>query len=128
MPPTCQRHASLSCRFCQREGGSGFFECRFGDPGENSLGSFESIEANRVTKRPDLRRIIVAVDSSRTKGDDDGADEISIVVVGSWLTQRPFLEDARLVALGTDRNIPRVATSSGRQSSRLGWREKLPTS
>ena len=26
MPPTCQRHTSLSCRLCQREGGAGFLE------------------------------------------------------------------------------------------------------
>jgi phage terminase large subunit-like protein len=49
----------------------GFGEGKFGDVGENALWSFETLETYRVNRRPDLRRIIVAVDPSGTKGNDE---------------------------------------------------------
>ena len=75
-----------------------FWEGRFGDVGENSLWSFELIETYRVSSRPDLRRIIVAVDPSGTKGADAG-DEVGIVVVGLGLDGAAYvLEDASVKA------------------------------
>jgi predicted phage terminase large subunit-like protein len=76
-----------------------FWEGRFGDVGENALWSFELIETYRVSKRPDLRRIIVAVDPSGTKGDTDDGDYIGIVVVGLGLDGAAYvLEDASVKA------------------------------
>jgi predicted phage terminase large subunit-like protein len=67
--------------------------------GENALWTFEGIETYRVTKAPDLRRIIVAVDPSGTKGDVDGGDHIGIVVVGLGLDGQAYvLEDASVKA------------------------------
>ena len=73
-----------------------FWEGRFGDVGENALWTFELIEKHRVTKAPNLRRIIVAVDPSGTKGgDDDRSDHVGIVVVGLGLDGECYvLEDA----------------------------------
>ena len=71
-----------------------FWEGRFGDIGENALWTFELIENHRVTTRPDLRRIIVAVDPSGTKGADAG-DHVGIVVVGLGTDNHAYvLEDA----------------------------------
>lgn len=75
-----------------------FWEGRFGTIGENALWTFELIETYRVTQRPDLRRIIVAVDPSGTKG-DDGSDHVGIVVVGLGLDGHAYvLEDATVKA------------------------------
>ena len=62
--------------------------------------SFEQIETYRVSVRPDLRRIIVAVDPSGTKGGDlDGGDHVGIVVVGLGLDGNAYvLEDASVKA------------------------------
>jgi hypothetical protein len=76
-----------------------FWEGRFGDVGENALWTFEQIETHRVTRHPDLLRIIVAVDPSGTKGDSDGGDHIGIVVVGLGLDGMAYvLEDASVKA------------------------------
>jgi phage terminase large subunit-like protein len=62
------------------------------------LWSFELIETYRVTKHPNLRRIIVAVDPSGTKGDDEG-DELGIVCVGLGLDGAAYvIEDATVSA------------------------------
>ena len=75
-----------------------FWEGRFGDIGENALWSFELIETYRVAAAPDLRRIIVAVDPSGTKG-DDGGDAVGIVVAGLGLDGDAYvLEDASVKA------------------------------
>jgi predicted phage terminase large subunit-like protein len=74
-----------------------FFEGRFGEIGENALWSFELIETYRKSARPDIRRTVVAVDPSGTKG--DGGDEIGIVVVGLGLDGEAYvLEDASVKA------------------------------
>ncbi|HXF55287.1 MAG TPA: phage terminase large subunit [Hyphomicrobiaceae bacterium] len=71
-----------------------FWDGRFGDVGENALWSFEVIETYRRSVSPDLRRIVVAVDPSGTKG-DDGGDTVGIVVVGLGLDGEAYLlEDA----------------------------------
>jgi predicted phage terminase large subunit-like protein len=76
-----------------------FWEGKFGQIGENALWTFEGIETYRVTKHPDLRRIIVAVDPSGTKGGEDGGDYIGIVVVGLGLDGAAYvLEDASVNA------------------------------
>lgn len=52
------------------------------------------IDSQRVTAAPELRRIVVAVDPSGTRG-DDGGDDIGIVVVGLGVDGRGYvLEDA----------------------------------
>jgi len=76
-----------------------FWEGRFGEVGEGQLWTFESIEAHRVSVRPDLRRIIVAVDPSGTKGGIDAGDHIGIIVVGLGLDGNAYvLEDASVKA------------------------------
>ena len=76
-----------------------FWEGRFGDIGEGQLWTFETIETYRKTVRPDLRRIIVAVDPSGTKGAEDGGDFIGIVVVGFGLDGNAYvLEDCSVKA------------------------------
>jgi predicted phage terminase large subunit-like protein len=76
-----------------------FWEGKFGSVGKNALWSFELIETYRVTTRPDLRRIIIAVDPSGTKGGDDGSDEVGIVVVGIGIDGEAYvLEDASVKA------------------------------
>ena len=77
-----------------------FWEGRFGAIGENALWTFEGIETYRKTVRPDLRRVIVAVDPSGTKGGDvDGGDLVGIVVVGLGLDSNAYvLEDASVKA------------------------------
>ena len=76
-----------------------FWEGRFGDIGENALWTFEGIETYRVQKRPDLRRIIVGVDPSGTKGSEDGGDYVGIVVVGLGLDGHAYvLEDCSVKA------------------------------
>jgi predicted phage terminase large subunit-like protein len=76
-----------------------FWEGRFGDIGENCLWSFEMIDKCRVKERPELRRIIVAVDPSGTKGSADAGDHVGIVVVGLGLDGDAYiLEDASVKA------------------------------
>jgi hypothetical protein len=52
---------------------------------EHALWSFELIETYRKSVRPDLRRIIIGVDPSGTKGSEDRGDHVGIVVVGLGL-------------------------------------------
>jgi len=52
------------------------------------------IDANRVNEAPEMRRIVVAVDPSGTRG-DGGGDDIGIVVAGLGVDGRGYvLEDA----------------------------------
>jgi predicted phage terminase large subunit-like protein len=75
-----------------------FYEGKFGSVGENALWTFELIENHRVQKRPDLRRIIIGVDPSGTKGADEG-DHVGIVVVGIGLDGDAYvLEDCSVKA------------------------------
>ena len=75
-----------------------FWEGKFGAIGENALWDFELLETYRVQKRPDLRRIIVAVDPSGTKGADSG-DHVGVVVCGLGLDGHAYvLEDASVKA------------------------------
>ena len=75
-----------------------FWDGKFGDVGENALWSFELIETYRVKVAPDLRRIVVAVDPSGTKG-DDGGDTVGIVVAGLGIDGEAYiLEDASVKA------------------------------
>lgn len=60
-----------------------FWEGRFGDAAEGALWSYDIIELHRVKSHPDLQRIVVAVDPSGTKGEEDErSDHVGIVVVG----------------------------------------------
>jgi predicted phage terminase large subunit-like protein len=76
-----------------------FWEGKFGDIGEHALWSFETIETHRVPAVPaSLQRIIVAVDPSGTKGDDDG-DTVGIIVAGLGVDGEAYvLEDASVKA------------------------------
>jgi predicted phage terminase large subunit-like protein len=76
-----------------------FFEGKFGDVGEVAQWTFEGIETYRVQTRPDLRRIIIGVDPSGTKGSEDGGDHIGIVVVGLGMDGHAYvLEDCSVKA------------------------------
>ena len=72
-----------------------FLHGEFGDAAEGELWSLETIEANRVTKTPQLQRIVVAVDPSGTKGEeDDRSDMVGIIVVGVGMDGHGYvLED-----------------------------------
>ncbi len=60
-----------------------FWDGLFGDVGEGSLWSYEVIERNRVAKAPQLVRVVVPIDPSGTKGEeDDRSDQVGIGVVG----------------------------------------------
>lgn len=57
-------------------------------------GEIPGIDTHRVTSAPEMRRIVVAVDPSGTKG-DGGGDDIGIVVAGLGVDGRGYvLEDA----------------------------------
>jgi predicted phage terminase large subunit-like protein len=74
-----------------------FWEGKFGELGENALWSFEMIETHRKTSCPDLRRVIVAIDPSGTKGMD--GDTVGIVVVGLGLDGEAYVvEDCSVKA------------------------------
>jgi PBSX family phage terminase large subunit len=49
-----------------------FWEGKWGQLGENALWVFETLENNRKSVRPDIRRIIIGVDPIGTRGDDGG--------------------------------------------------------
>jgi len=76
-----------------------FWEGQFGDIGEGALWSYELIQTYRKDVCPtDLRRIVVGVDPSGTRG-DDGGDTVGIVVVGLGLDGAAYvLEDASVKA------------------------------
>ena len=60
-----------------------FWEGQFGSSNEGALWSLEVIERNRVAKAPELVRIVVAIDPSGTKGEEDQrSDQVGIVVAG----------------------------------------------
>lgn len=61
-----------------------FWEGQFGSANEGALWTQEVIDRNRVTKAPaDLVRVVVAIDPSGTKGEeDDRSDQVGIVVAG----------------------------------------------
>lgn len=72
-----------------------FWEGMFGDMGEGALWSYEVIERNRVTKAPQLTRVVVAIDPSGTKGEEDErSDQVGIAVVGVGIDGHGYvLED-----------------------------------
>lgn len=51
----------------------------------------DAIDQKRVKDIPDLRRIVVAVDPSGTKGESDEGDEVGIVVVGLGVDGRGYV-------------------------------------
>jgi predicted phage terminase large subunit-like protein len=60
-----------------------FYAGEWGSETENALWTLEGIEKHRRKAHPDLQRIVIGVDPSGTKGDDDvRSDHVGIVVVG----------------------------------------------
>ena len=61
-----------------------FWQGLWGSDTENALWTVESIAKCRVREAPDFTRIVVGVDPSGTKGEDEDkrSDEVGIVVVG----------------------------------------------
>jgi hypothetical protein len=56
---------------------------RFADDSDGALWTVELLDQNRVTDVPEMLRIVIAVDPSGTKGDEETrSDEVGIVVVG----------------------------------------------
>lgn len=69
-----------------------FWEGKFGDATEGVLWTYEVIARNRVTETPQLQRVIVAIDPSGTKGEeDDRSDEVGIVVGGLGIDGHGYL-------------------------------------
>jgi PBSX family phage terminase large subunit len=86
---------SLSPRQRQR-----FLDGLWGQANENALWTFESIERARVTSHPDLQRVVIGVDPSGTRGEEDErSDHVGIVVVGLGVDGQAYvLEDATIKA------------------------------
>lgn len=59
-------------------------------------------DRNRVTARPDMQRIVVAVDPSGTAGASDDGDNIGIVVAGKGVDGRAYVLADRTCKLGPD--------------------------
>lgn len=60
-----------------------FYEGKFGGAQENALWTYETIGQHRVSRHPDLQRIVVSVDPSGASGKEDcRSDHIGIVVAG----------------------------------------------
>lgn len=75
-----------------------FFEGLFGDETEGGLWSYEVLERSRVNAHPDLQRVVVAVDPSGTKGEDDErSDEVGIVVAGLGVDGHAYVLEDRTV-------------------------------
>lgn len=69
-----------------------FWEGKFGDTTEGVLWTYEVIQRNRVTETPQLQRVIVAIDPSGTKGEEDErSDEVGIVVGGLGIDGHGYL-------------------------------------
>ena len=66
-----------------------------------ALWTIETIDAQRVTEAPELRRVVVAVDPSGTKG-DGGGDDIGIVVAGLGHDGRAYVLADRTCQLSPD--------------------------
>jgi hypothetical protein len=78
LPPAyLQALQNLSPRAKQR-----FWDGQFGSASENALWTYDAIERNRVTSKPqDLQRVVVAIDPSGTSGaEDERSDHVGIVV------------------------------------------------
>lgn len=77
-----------------------FWEGRFGDATEGALWSYETIQRYRVESHPDLQRVVVAVDPSGTKGEeDDRSDHVGIVIAGLGIDGHAYiLEDLTVKA------------------------------
>jgi predicted phage terminase large subunit-like protein len=67
-----------------------------------ALWSREMIDRSRVKDRPDLRRIVVAVDPSGTNGESDDGDSIGIVVAGKGVDGRAYVLADRTCKLSPD--------------------------
>lgn len=72
-----------------------FWSGEFGDAGEGQLWSHETIERFRVSKAPQLVRIVIPIDPSGTKGEeDDRSDQVGIGAVGVGIDGHGYvLED-----------------------------------
>lgn len=77
-----------------------FWAGEFGSANENALWTYDVIERNRVTKTPDLQRIVVAIDPSGTSGlEDKRSDHVGIVVAGVGIDGHGYvLEDLTVKA------------------------------
>lgn len=73
-----------------------------------ALWTAEMIDAHRLRAAPDLKRIVVAVDPSGTKGDDSG-DDIGIVVAGLGMDGRSYVVEDATCQLSPDGWARRVA-------------------
>lgn len=51
----------------------------------------DDIDKRRLSSLPDMLRIVVAIDPSGTKGEDDGGDSIGIVVAGKGVDGRAYV-------------------------------------
>jgi len=77
-----------------------FWAGEFGSANENALWTYDVIERNRRTSKPDLQRIVVAIDPSGTSGpEDERSDYVGIVVAGIGIDGESYvLEDLTVKA------------------------------
>jgi len=60
-----------------------FRDGKWGDAGENALWTFEGIDKHRVTRYPDLQRVVISIDPSSASGKEgERSDHIGIVASG----------------------------------------------
>lgn len=67
-----------------------------------ALWTRDAIDAGRVRQAPDMRRVVVAVDPSGTRGGSDDGDDIGIVVAGLGVDGRGYVLADRTCKLSPD--------------------------
>src|SRR5690606_19488081 len=83
---------------------------------QGALWTAQMIDAQRIRSVPDLRRVVVAVDPSGTKGGGAG-DDIGIVVAGKGTAGRFYVLEDASCNLGPDGWAKRVAQAYGKWSA-----------
>lgn len=67
-----------------------------------ALWTRDMIDKSRVKTLPDMRRIVVAIDPSGTKGESDDGDDIGIIVAGKGVDGRAYVIADRTCKLSPD--------------------------
>lgn len=76
-----------------------------------ALWTREMLDRARAREVPQMARVVVAIDPSGTRGDDDGGDEIGIVVAGRGIDGRGYVLADRTCSLSPD-GWARLATTA----------------
>jgi phage terminase large subunit-like protein len=62
----------------------------------------DAIDAQRIAKAPQMARVVVAIDPSGTKGQEDNGDSVGIVVAGKGIDGRGYVLADRTCKLSPD--------------------------